>query len=328
MSTPAVAILDDYQKVALAAADWSSLAGRATITTFHDGWASEDACAAALAPFEIVVLMRERTPFPASLIARLPKLRLIVLTGHRTTTLDIAECTRRGILITHTSGNPSTATAELAFGLIIACARALPRAFANMAAGGWEGDVPMGIPLAGKRLGIVGLGLLGREVARMGLAFRMDVVAWSENLTAEAAAAHGVRRVEKAELFATADAVSLHLVLSPRTRQIVGQPELAAMKQGAILVNTSRAGLIDSAALMQAIKARRITAGLDVFDTEPLPADHPLRSMPNAVLTPHLGYVVNDVFEYYYRDVVEDIAAWLDGKPIRILNPQVQPAQP
>jgi len=187
----------------------------------------------------------------------------------------------------------------------------------------WEGDVPMGIPLAGKRLGILGLGLLGREVARMGLAFKMDVVAWSENLTAEAAAAQGARRVEKAELFATADAISLHLVLSARTRQIVGQQELAAMKPGAILVNTSRAGLVDSAALMQAIKSRRITAGLDVFDTEPLPADHPLRHMPNAVLSPHLGYVVNDVFEYYYRDVVEDIVAWLDGQPIRILNPRV-----
>lgn len=326
MTIPAVAILDDYQKVALASADWSSLAGRATITTFHDAWADEDACAAALEPFEVIVLMRERTPFPASLIARLPKLRLIALTGLRTNTLDIAECTRRGILITHTSGNPSTATAELAFGLIIACARALPRAFANMAAGGWEGDVPMGIPLAGKRLGILGLGLLGREVARMGLAFKMDVVAWSENLTAEAAAAHGVRRVEKAELFATADVISVHLVLSARTRQIVGQQELAAMKPGAILVNTSRAGLVDSAALLQAIMSRRITAGLDVFDTEPLPADHPLRRMPNAVLSPHLGYVVDAVFENFYRDVVENIVAWLDGRPIRVLNPQVSAA--
>ncbi|MBP8294640.1 MAG: D-2-hydroxyacid dehydrogenase family protein [Burkholderiales bacterium] len=323
MSIPDVAILDDYQKVALASADWSPLAGRATVTAFHDGWADEDACAAALAPFEIVVLMRERTPFPASLIARLPKLRLIALTGMRTNTLDIAECTRRGILITHTSGKPSTATAELAFGLIIACARALPRAFANMAAGGWEGDVPMGIPLAGKRLGVLGLGLLGREVARMGLAFKMDVVAWSENLTAEAAAAHGVRRVEKAELFATADVISIHLVLSARTRQIVGQAELAAMKPGAILVNTSRAGLIDTAALLQALESRRITAGLDVFDTEPLPADHPFRRLPNAVLSPHLGYVVKPAFEEFYQDVVEDIVAWLDRKPIRILNPQV-----
>ena len=320
--TPAIAILDDYQKVALASADWSGLRARAALHAFHDPWPDEDALAKALEPFEIVVLMRERTPFPASLIARLPNLRLIALTGTRTGTIDIAACSRRGIAISHTTANPSTAAAELAFGLVIACARGLPQAFAGMAGGHWQGGLPMGMPLAGRRLGILGLGHLGREVARMGQAFRMDVVAWSENLTDAVAASHGVRRVEKAALFATSDVVSLHLALSARTRQVVGREELAAMKQGAILVNTARAGLVDSQALLDMLQAGRITAGLDVFDTEPLPAEHPLRGMPNAVLTPHLGYVVDDVFAYYYRDIVENIHAYLDGHPIRVLNPE------
>jgi len=320
---PAIAILDDYQKVALASADWSALAAKATIQVFHDPWADEDAIAAALETFGIVVLMRERTPFPASLIARLPNLRMIALTGTRTNTLDIAACTERGILISHTAGNPSTAAAELAFALILACARALPHAFSNMAAGLWEDGIPMGMPLAGKRLGVLGLGHLGKEVARMGLAFRMEVLAWSQNLTAEAAAAHGCKLVGKKELFATADVVSLHLALSERTRAIVGRDELAAMKRGAILVNTARAGLVDQPALMDALHARKIIAGLDVYDREPLPSDHPLRNLPNAVLTPHLGYVVNDVFEHYFRDIIEDIDAYLLGKPIRVLNPDV-----
>lgn len=323
VTRPAVAILDDYQKVALASADWSALAAKTTIRVFHDPWQDEDAIAAALAPFQIVVLMRERTPFPASLIARLPNLRLIALTGTRTNTLDVAACTQRGILISHTAGNPSTAAAELAFGLILACARALPQAYRNMASGRWEDGIPMGMPLAGKRLGVLGLGHLGKEVARMGVAFRMEVIAWSQNLTAEAAAAHGCRLVGKQELFATADVVSLHLALSDRTREVVGRDEIAAMKPGAILVNTARAGLVNQSALMDALQARRIVAGLDVYEQEPLPADHPLRTLPNAVLTPHLGYVVNDVFEHYYRDIIDDIEAYLAGEPIRVLNPDV-----
>ncbi|HVG05475.1 MAG TPA: D-2-hydroxyacid dehydrogenase family protein [Burkholderiaceae bacterium] len=322
-ASPSIAVLDDYQKVALKSADWSALATKATIKTFHDPWPNEDAVALALEPFQIIALMRERTPFPASLIARLPNLRMIALTGTRTNTLDIAACTERGILISHTSGNPSTAAAELNFALILACARALPQAFGNMAAGRWEEEVPMGTPLAGKRLGVLGLGHLGKEVARMAQGFRMDVVAWSQNLTAEAAALHGCRLVSKAELFATSDVVSLNLVLSDRTRGIVGREELSSMKQGAILVNAARAGLVDQAALMDALQSRKITAGLDVFDREPLAANHALRKMPNAVLTPHLGYVVDDVFRYYYRDIIEDIEAYISGKPIRVLNPDV-----
>lgn len=320
---PSIAVLDDYQRVALASADWSSLAARAAIKVFHDPWRDEDAVAAALEPFEIIVLMRERTPFPASLIDRLPNLRMIALTGTRTNTLDVPACTERGILISHTAGNPSTAAAELSFGLILACARALPRAFSNMAIGRWEEGVPMGVPLAGKRLGLLGLGHLGKEVARMGSAFRMEVVAWSQNLTADAAAEHGCRLMGKAELFATSDVVSLHLALSERTRGVVGREELAAMKPGAILVNAARAGLVDQTALMEALQARKIVAGLDVYDIEPLPTDHPLRSLPNAVLTPHLGYVVDDVFKHYYRDIIEDIDAYLQGNPIRVLNPDV-----
>jgi phosphoglycerate dehydrogenase-like enzyme len=322
-TSPSIAVLDDYQKVALSSADWSALAAKSTIKTFHDPWLNEDAVAVALQPFQIIALMRERTPFPASLIARLPNLRMIALTGARTNTLDIAACTQRGILISHTSGNPSTAAAELNFALILACARALPKAFSNMAAGRWEEDVSMGIPLAGKRLGVLGLGHLGKAVAQMGLGFRMDVVAWSQNLTAEAAAAHGCKLVSKAELFASSDVVSVNLVLSDRTRGIVGRGELTAMKHGAILVNAARAGLVDQAALMDALQSQRITAGLDVFDHEPLAADHPLRKMPNAVLTPHLGYVVDDVFRYFYRDIIENIEAYLAGKPIRVLNPDV-----
>ena len=324
MTTISIAVLDDYQRVALSCADWSGLATRARIQPFHEPWTSEDEAAQALEPFDVIVLMRERTPFPATLIERLPRLRLIALTGTRTNTLDIAACTRRGILISHTTTNPSTATAELAIGLMVACARSLRQGFASMAQGQWQSGVPMGLPLAGKRLGVLGLGLLGKEVARIGLAFRMDVVAWSQNMTGEAAAAQGVRRVEKEELFATSDVVSLHVALSARTRLIVGPTEIAAMKRGAILINTARAGLVDSQALLAALQAGRISAGLDVYDTEPLPAGHVLRSLPNVVLTPHLGYVVDDVFSYYYRDIVEDIEAWIGGNAIRILNPDAQ----
>ena len=321
MTLPSIAVLDDYQRVALSSADWSGLASRARVEAFHEPWSSEDDAAQALAPFDVVVLMRERTPFPASLIDRLPRLRLIALTGTRSNTLDIEACTRRGILISHTTTNPSTATAELAIALMLACARGLRQAFDNMAHGRWQSGVAMGMPLAGKRLGVVGLGLLGREVARIGLALRMDVVAWSQNMTAEAAAAQGVRRVEKQELFATSDVVSLHVALSARTRQVVGAGEIEAMKPGAILINTARAGLVDSQSLLAALQAGRISAGLDVYDTEPLSTGHVLRTLPNVVLTPHLGYVVGDVFSYYYRDIVENIDAWLAGRPIRILNP-------
>jgi phosphoglycerate dehydrogenase-like enzyme len=318
---PAIAIIDDYQHVALQAADWSAVAQQADVRVFTQPWRDEDELVQALAPFAIVVLMRERTPFPARVIARLPRLAMIAMTGHRTSTLDLAACAQRGIVVANTSANPSSAPAELAFALILACARALPAAFANMAGGAWEEGVPMGVPLEGKRLGIVGLGKLGARIARYARAFDMDVVAWSQNLTDDAAAANGARSVGKTELFATADVVSIHLALSARTRGIVGRAELAALKDGAIFVNTSRGPLVDETALIDTLRAGRIVAGLDVFDVEPLPAAHPLRALPNVVLTPHLGYVVADTMARFYREAVENVLAYLQGAPIRVVNP-------
>ena len=322
MARPKVAIIDDYHGIALRSADWSGVEELGDIQVFQDPIGTEDDIAAALAPFDVIALMRERTPFPASLIDRLPNLRLIALTGNRTTTLDIDACTRRGVIISYTSTTPSAATAELALGLILACARAIPQGDANMRKGEWQRGLPMGIPLAGKRLGIVGLGKLGSRVAKLGQALGMEVVAWSQNLTDEAAEAQGVRRLEKFNLFGSSDVVSVHLALSTRSRGIIGKTELAQMKAGAILVNTARGPLIDEDALLEELRGGRITAGLDVFNVEPLPADHALRTLPNVVLTPHLGYVVGDAFEHFYRESVKNVEAFLRSGPINILNPE------
>jgi len=316
---PKLAVIDDYQSIALTAADWSRVAARADITVFTEAWRDEDEIAAKLAPFDVIVLMRERTPFPARLIERLPNLAMIVMTGNRTSSLDVAACATRGIVVTNTDSNPPIATAELAFALMLACARSLPHGHANTVAGRWQEDLPTGTTLDGKRLGIVGLGRLGSTVARFGKAFNMEVVAWSTNLTAEKAAAQGVTRVDKRTLFESADVVSVHLWLSDRTRGIVGGPELQAMKQGAILVNTSRAAIVDQAALLDVLRSGRILAGLDVFDVEPLPAGHPLTMLRNVVLTPHLGFVVADSMKNFYTQSVENIVAYLDGEPIRVL---------
>jgi phosphoglycerate dehydrogenase-like enzyme len=281
MSRVRIAVLDDTQDVALRSADWSPLEGRAEIVIFREPFADEDAAAQALAGFDVVVPMRERTPFPASLVGRLPGLRLVALTGVRAPSLDVAACTARGVLVCNTGMDSAAATAELAFALILACARAVPRADAVMRGGGWHAGLPLGTVLAGKRLGIVGLGKLGSRVAGYGRAFGMEVVAWSQNLTEAAALAAGARLVPKEELFASSDVVSLHLVLLERTRGLVGAPELAAMRDGAILVNTARGPIVDEAALLAELARGRLTAGLDVFDREPLPADHPLRALPN-----------------------------------------------
>ena len=322
MARPRVAIIDDYHGVALKSADWSGVQKLAEIQVFNDPIGNDDDLAKALAPFDVIALMRERTPFPASLIERLPNLRLIALTGNRTTTLDIDACTRRGVVISYTTTTSSAATAELAFGLILACARALTQADANMRNGEWQRGLPMGIPLYGKRLGIVGLGKLGSRVAKFAQAFGMEVVAWSQNLTDEAAEAQGVRRLEKFNLFGSSDVISVHLALSARSRGIIGKAELAQMKPGAILVNTARGPLIDEDALLEVLSTGRITAGLDVFNIEPLPADHALRSLPNVVLTPHLGYVVGDAFEHFYRESVKNVEAFLRSGPINVLNPE------
>jgi phosphoglycerate dehydrogenase-like enzyme len=249
---------------------------------------------------------------------------MIAMTGTRAPTFDIAACTKRGILVCNTGINSTAATAELAFALVMAAMRAIPRADAAMRGGGWHAGVPIGGVLDGKRLGILGLGKLGARVGAYGKAFGMEVVAWSQNLTDEAAAAHGARRVDKAELFAGSDVVSIHLVLSERSRGIVGAAELATMKPGALLVNTSRGPLVDEAALLAVLRAGSIDAALDVYHHEPLPADHPLRTLPNVVLTPHLGYCAAPVFAQMYRESIENIAAFLDGTPIRMVNPEAR----
>ena len=320
-----VAVLDDWQGIARQSADWSPLAARAEVVFFAHAFADEDSAAARLAEFEIVLSMRERTPLPASLIARLPKLRLLGITGGRVSSLDLAACTAQGVVVCNTvgTGGGEFATAELALALLLAAARAIPAADAAIRAGRFQEGLPVGFTLAGKTLGLIGLGRLGSRMARYGRALDMEVIAWSQNLTAAKAAEAGAALVDKAELLARADAVSLHLVLSERTQGIIGAADLARMKRGAILVNTSRGPLVDEAALLVAVQAGRIVAALDVFDREPLPPDHPLRTAPNTVLTPHLGYGVAETWAQFYPQSVENALAFLDGKPVRVLNPEV-----
>ena len=314
-----IAVLDDYQSVAATYADWSQVPEPLEVVEFHDHLADEDALAARLEPFDIVVAMRERTPFPRSLLARLPNLRLLVTTGAKNASVDVAAAAERGVTVCGTGAHPS-GPVELTWALILAVARHLPQEDATVRAGGWQQTV--GTDLAGATLGVVGLGRLGEKVARIGAAFGMDVVAWSQNLTDERAAEVGVRRVTKDELLSTADVVTIHLQLSDRTRGLIGRDELGRMKQTAILVNTSRGPIVDEAALIDALAEKRIAgAGLDVFDTEPPPADHPLRGEPRAVLTPHLGYVTHATYEVFYRGAVEDVAAYLAGAPIRVIAP-------
>lgn len=314
-----LAILDDYQRVALQSADWKKLG--VDIHVFHDAFRSVDDAAEKLAPFEILCAMRERTAFSRALIERLPNLRFVSLTGFRAVSMDSRFLGERGIPVSNTRvGNGTTATAELTWGLIIAAARGLEQGMQNMRAGRWHEGLPAGIGLAGKRLGLLGLGKIGSAVGRVGKAFGMDVVAWSQNLTPEKAAAEGARHVAKEALVATSDVVSIHLVLSDRTRGLVGAKELAAMKPGAILVNVSRGPIIDEAALLDCLSGKRIHAALDVYDREPLPADHPLRSAPNTILAPHLGYVNDETYRIFHEDSVENVAAWLAGKPIRVMN--------
>ena len=320
-----VAVLDDWQGVARGSADWSGLTARAEVVFFAQPFDGEDAAAARLADFEIVLSMRERTPLPGSLIMRLPKLRMLGITGVRNLSLDLAACTARGVAVCNTtpSRGGESATAELALGLLLAAARAIPASDAGMRAGRFQDGVPVGITLAGKTLGIIGLGRLGTMMARYGRALDMHVLAWSQNLTADTAAAAGAEPVGKAELLARSDAISLHLVLSARSRGIIGAADLALMKPRAILVNTSRGPLVDEPALLEAVRSGRIIAALDVFDREPLPAGHALRSAPNTVLTPHLGYGVAETWAQFYPQSVENAIAFLDGKPVRVMNPEV-----
>jgi phosphoglycerate dehydrogenase-like enzyme len=317
-----LAILDDYQQVALKSADWSKLKG-VDITVFDTAFSSVDDAATKLAPFDVVCLMRERTAFPRALIEKLPNLKFMSLTGGRAGSLDSKAAAERGIPISHTRGGNGTAsTAELTWGLIIAAARGSSLAERNMRSGKWHEGVPSGMAIAGKKLGILGLGKMGAYVARVGKAFGMEISAWSQNLTAEKAKEQGAAYVSKEELFSSSDVVSIHLVLSERSRGLVGKRELEMMKPGSILVNVSRGPIVDEAALIAGLKAGRPGhAALDVYDREPLPADHPLRGLGDKVtLSPHLGYVNEENYRHFYADTVENVAAWLEGKPIRLLT--------
>ena len=313
-----VAVLDDYQNVALGLADWSKLGPDVTIEVFDRNLGSEDEAAKVLSGFDVVCLMRERMALPASLIERLPDLKLVNVTGARVRVIDFDAAVARGITVCHTyAGDSKNATPEMAWGLILASARHLAEEHQRVRDGGWQASI--GTKLGGKTLGLVGLGKLGSRMAQIAKAFEMDVIAWSQNLTEERAAECGARKVDKETLFRNADVVSLHLILSDRSRQIVGRNEIGLMKKDAILVNTSRGPLIDEAALLDALNAGSIRAGLDVYDIEPLPANHPLRNAPNVTLSPHLGYVTQETYEFFHRDIVDNIIAWREGAPVRVL---------
>jgi len=317
-----VAILDDYLQLAQKAADWSSLTGRVEVMSFDRSLARASDAADVLAPFDIICLMRERMPVGDDLLGCLPNLKLICITGPYCRPLDAAAAIRRGIVVSHTElrGNYRKATCELTWGLILSVARNIPREHESMRRGGWQTSA--GFTLAGRTLGLLGLGRQGRHMVPVAKAFGMDVIAWSQNLSAENAAAVGVRHVTKEELFSSADVLSVHLVLGERSRGTVGAKEFAAMKPTAILINAARGAIVDEAGLLDALRTGKIAgAGLDVYAQEPLPAEHPLRSLPNVVLTPHQGHNVQEFYQVAFTDVVENIGAYLAGTPIRLLDP-------
>jgi phosphoglycerate dehydrogenase-like enzyme len=305
-----VAVLDDYQNVALELADWSAVADRADITVFNDHVFDPDDLVARLAPFDVIFVMRERTPLPRSIIERLPKLKMIASTGPFNASIDMAAADEHGIHV-GTTGGTVASTVELTWALILAGARNLVAESVSIRDGGWQ--VSVGRELSGRVLGVLGLGRIGARVARIGEAFGMQVIAWSQNLTPEAAAAAGATHVGKEELFARSDVLTLHMKLSERSTGLIGAAELALMKPTALLVNTSRGPLIDEAALVAALEAKTIrAAALDVFDTEPLPAGHPLRTLDNVIATPHIGYVADRPYRIFFSDGVAAITEWLD----------------
>ncbi len=313
-----VAVIDDFQHVAGSLGDWGRLKPGAETTIFTDN-VTEKALVDRLAPFDVVMVIRERTKFPRELIDKLPNLKLLITAGMRNLGIDLDACRARGVVVCGTDTG-SSPTSELAFGMLLALSRNIAAEQDSLRAGGWQ-TPRLGFGVKGLTLGILGLGRLGAIMAGYGRAFGMNVIAWSQNLTAEQAAAAGARRVEKPELFAQSDFVSLHLILSERSRGILGAPELAQMKPGGFLINTSRAGLIDEAALIAALKEGRIAgAALDVYEREPLPADAAILSAPNTLLTPHLGYATRETYEIYFPQAVEDIEAWLAGQPKRVIS--------
>lgn len=306
-----VAILDDYQNVALGMADWTTVAERADITVFNDHIADPDVLVDRLAGFDIVFVMRERTPLPRAIIERLPRLKMIASTGPFNASIDMVAAAERGIHV-GTTGGTIASTVELTWALILSAARNIVTENTAVRSGEWQRSV--GRELAGRVLGVLGLGHIGKRVARIGSAFGMDVIAWSQNLTGDAAAEVGARYVGKDELFSMSDVLTIHLKLSERSRNVVGAAELAVMKPTALLVNTSRGSIVDESALVDALQSRSIGgAALDVFDTEPLPTGHPLRTLDNVLATPHIGYVADRPYTIFYRDAVDAIAHWLDG---------------
>ena len=321
-----LSILDDYQGVALDMADWSAIRDRGIeIAVERFPFADEDDVVRTLAESEMVAAMRERTAFPKRIVDRLPKLKLLVTTGMRNASFDMEALKARDVTVCGTGG-PSNVpggggnedTAELAWGLILGAARRIAEDHAYMRHGGWQTRI--GHRIAGKTIGLLGLGRLGSAVARVGIAFGMKAIAWSQNLTAEKAAAQGVERVEKDELFRRSDILSVHLVLSDRSRGLVGAREIRLMKPSAILVNTSRGPICDTEAIIAALKEGRLAyAGFDVYDQEPLPINHPLRTAPNVILTPHIGYVTDENYRSSYLQIVENVLAFLDGRPIRVI---------
>jgi phosphoglycerate dehydrogenase-like enzyme len=307
-----VAILDDYQDVALKLADWSSVSQHAEISVFNDHIADPSAVVERLRAFDVVCVMRERTPLTAEILRQLPALKLIASTGPINASIDAKAAADLGIEVTATGYN-STPTIELAWSLILATMRGIDREAASVRSGGWQ--TGLGSNLRGKILGVIGLGNIGREVARIGIAFGMKVIAWSENLTDERASAVGATLVDKETLFRQGDVVTVHLILSRRTRGLIGAPEFALMKPTARLVNTSRASIVDEAALIAALEAHRIAgAAIDVFHVEPLPVDHPFRELPNVLATPHIGYVTDDLYRTFYGDAAGSIARWLESR--------------
>lgn len=310
-------ILDDYQSVALSSADWSGVQDRFDVEVITEHVADADALTARLAHSQVIVAMRERTPFPASTLARLPELRLLVTTGMSNASIDLAAAAAHGVTVCGT-GSAGNAMPELTLGMIIALLRNFAAEDAAVRAGRWQHTI--GVGLAGRTLGVLGLGRLGIPVARLAQAFDMHVIAWSPNLTPERAAEHGVRAVTKQQLFADSDVVTIHMPLSERSRGLVGAAELSLMRASAYLINTSRGPIVDERALVDALTERRIAgAGLDVYDIEPLPVDHVLRTLPNTLLLPHIGYVTRDNYAVVYAEAVEDILAWADSTPIRVL---------
>jgi D-3-phosphoglycerate dehydrogenase len=313
------AILDDYQNVAMGFADWSPIAKNVEIKVFNKPFGSQDEAIKALQGFAVVVGMRERTPFPRKVIEALPDLKLLITTGARNNSFDVRACAERGITVCGTGavGSPTTG---IAFGLMLELTRRIGFENARLKAGApWQ--VTIGRDLEGLTLGILGLGKLGQRSAAVGKAFGMKTIAWSQNLTEEKAKAAGADYVSKDDLFCNADFVSIHLVLSDRSRGLVGAKELGLMKKSAYLINTSRGPIVDEKALIAVLNSKSIAgAGLDVFDVEPLPLNHPFRKMDNVVITPHLGYVSEQNYRKYFPDIVEDIRAWLDGKPVRVIE--------